>query len=85
MIPRLAKSVATLVACAADEIVMHPPAELELIDPVIESPETKRYMPVLSLIELVEMLRKKGFDINVVKEISDKMPVTELGDYNRLY
>ena len=84
IIPRYAKSAATLLACAADEVLMLPPSELGPIDPVVESPETKRYIPVLSLLELVELLGKKGLGGEVVKEVLGRIPVTELGDYTRL-
>jgi hypothetical protein len=84
IVPRIAKSAATLIACAADELIMLPSSELGPIDPVIESPETKRYVPVLSLMESFEILVKKGLSEEVIKEVLHRIPVTELGDYNRL-
>jgi len=84
VVPRLAKSAATLIACAADEIIMLPPSELGPIDPVVEIPETKRYVPVLSFLELIELLGKRGLSGDLVKEVLRRLPVAELGDYTRL-
>jgi len=84
IVPRFAKSAATLIVCAADEIIMLLPSELGPIEPVVESPETKRYVPVLSLLEFVELLGKMELSVETVKEMLGRIPVTELGDYRRL-
>jgi len=84
IVPRYAKSAATLLACSADEVVVGPASELGPIDPVIEVPETRRYVPVQSLIELIEMIGKGSMAKEVVEEILKRIPVIELGDYRRL-
>jgi hypothetical protein len=92
IVPRYAKSAATLVACAADEIVMLPSSELGPVDLVVEIPETRRPIPVLSLLELVDMIGKMPKPIfpglatisDVVEKMLSKVPIAELGDYTRL-
>jgi PHP family Zn ribbon phosphoesterase len=71
-------------ACSADELILSPVSELEAIDPVIEAPETRRYLPVQPLVELIEIIGKGALHTDVVKEILNRIPVTELGDYKRL-
>jgi hypothetical protein len=86
IVPRYAKSAATLLACAADEIIMLPPSELGPIELMIESPETKRYVPVRSLINSIEMIAKMDLGemkLGVLKEALAKMPITELKDFEK--
>jgi len=92
MVPRYAKSAATLLVCAADEILMLPPSELGPIDPVVESPEIKRPIPVLSLLELLDMIGKMPKPLipglttisDVIEKMLSKVPIAEFGDYARL-
>jgi hypothetical protein len=87
IIPRYAKSAATLITCAADEIIMLPASELGPIELMVESPETKRYVPVRSFIESIEMIAKMDLGemkLGVLKEVLAKIPITELRDFGRL-
>ena len=82
-IPRYAKSSATLIACASDEIVMLPPAELGPIDPVLYDPKTNKYIPLQSILEIIDIITKKNIPREALKEFIDRLPVIELGDYKR--
>jgi len=82
-VPRYAKSAATLIACAGDEIVMLPVAELGPIDPVLHDPKTDRYVPLQSILEVVDLLARKNVPREIVREFVDRLPVIELGDYAR--
>lgn len=92
VVPRYVKSAATLLVCAADEILMLPASELGPIDPVVESPETKRPIPVLSFLELLEMIGKMPKPLipgltgisDVIEKMLSKVPIAEFGDYARL-
>ena len=82
-IPRYAKSAATILALAGDEIVMLPVAELGPVDPVIYDLNTKRYIPLQSILEILNLLSQRGLPGDLVKAILEKTPVLELGDYKR--
>jgi len=82
-IPRYAKSAATILALAGDEIVMLPVAELGPVDPVIYDLSTKRYIPLQSILEILNLLSQKGLPGDLVKAVLEKTPVLELGDYKR--
>ncbi|OYT38524.1 MAG: hypothetical protein B6U89_05735 [Desulfurococcales archaeon ex4484_58] len=84
MIPRWAKSAATILSCSGDEIVMTRIAELGPIDPVIYVEKVKRYVPALSIIELFKTLPHLGLPDNLLKDLLDKLPVMEIGDYQRI-
>ena len=68
-IPRYAKSSATLIACASDEIVMLPPAELGPIDPVLYDPKTNKYIPLQSILEIIDIITKKEHTKRSTKRI----------------
>jgi Periplasmic serine proteases (ClpP class) len=82
-VPRFAKSAAMMIACASDEIVMTPIAELGPIDPVLREPKTGRYIPLQSILELLTMLSNKELPKNLVAEILNRLPIIELGDFKR--
>jgi len=89
IIPRFAKSAATLIACAADEVAMGPASELGPIDLIIERViNGKRYaISVVSLMELVKMIKDGKFGhmaLKVVELIDRHLPLIEFGDYGRL-
>jgi ClpP class serine protease len=87
IIPRYAKSAATLLTCAADEIVMLPASELGPVELMIETPETKRYVPVRTFVESIEMIAKMDLGemkLDVLKETLNRIPITELRDFERL-
>lgn len=82
-VPRYAKSAATLIALSGDEVVMLPVAELGPIDPVIYDRKSERYVPLQSILEILDILRHKEVSRDVVNAILDRIPVLELGDYKR--
>jgi hypothetical protein len=82
-VPRFAKSAAMMIACASDEIVMTPIAELGPIDPVLREPRTGRYIPLQSILELLTMLSSRELPKNLVAEILNRLPIIELGDFKR--
>jgi ClpP class serine protease len=82
-IPRYAKSAATLLALSGDEVVMLPVAELGPVDPVIYDSKTERYIPLASILEVLDMLGQKNFPGELAKAVLERIPVVELGDYKR--
>jgi len=84
LIPRLAKSAGTILACSGDEIVLTRIAELGPIDPVVFIHDIKRYVPVMSLIELFKIIPRLEL-FNTYKELINKLPVIEIGDYQRMF
>jgi len=83
-VPRYAKSAATLIACAASEIVMLPIAELGPIDPVTFDPRARRYVPTQSLIDTVRLILETRIPKELASEVLDRLPITEIGDYKRV-
>jgi len=89
IIPRFVKSAATLIACAADEVVMGPCSELGPIDLIIERViDNKRYaISVISIMELIRMVKEGMFgnmSLKVMELIDKNLPIIKLGDYGRL-
>ena len=82
-IPRYVKSAATLLALAGDEVVMSPIAELGPIDPVIYDSRVGRYIPLQSILEILNLISRKDITKEVINLILEKVPVIELGDYKR--
>jgi hypothetical protein len=82
-VPRYAKSAATLLALSGDEVVMLPVAELGPIDPLIYDSKADRYIPLQSILEILNLLSRSDMPSNLVNTILEKMPVTQLGDYKR--
>jgi len=83
LVPRLAKSAATILACSGDEIVMTRIAELEPIDPLIYVDSVKRYVPAQSVIELFKTLPNMGLPDTLLRELLSKLLVIEIGDHQR--
>jgi len=83
IIPRYAKSAATLLACSGNTIAMDLPSELGPIDPQIEDPTTKRWVSILSITKTIDFLKtlEKG---PLLEELAKRIPVLEIGDYDRL-
>jgi hypothetical protein len=79
-VSRFTKSAGTLLALAGDELVMLPIAEP--IDPVIYDLKTERYIPLQSILEILNILSSR-VPRDVVNAILEKLPVIELGDYKR--
>ena len=89
IVPRFAKSAATLIVCAADEVAMGPASELGPIDLIIERViDGERYdISVISIMELMSMIKSGWFGdmaLKVVELIDKRLPLLELGDYGRL-
>jgi len=84
IIPRRAKSAATTLACSGDELIMTSIAELGPIDPTIFVSISHRYVPVLSIIEVFKTIPQLGLPENIVRELLNKLPVMEIGDYKRI-
>lgn len=89
IVPRYAKSAGTLLACAANEVLLTPIAELGPIDPQIHVPETGRWISARaiagSLRQVIETLREVGIkDPQVVRELLQRIPIVELGHYDSL-
>ncbi|MGB9816431.1 MAG: SDH family Clp fold serine proteinase [Desulfurococcaceae archaeon] len=80
-IPRYAKSATTLLALAGDEVVLLPVAELGPVDPVIYDSHIDRYIPLQSILEILDLLSQKGLTSELAKAILERIPVVELGDY----
>jgi len=83
-VPRYVKSAATLIACAASEVVMLPIAELGPIDPVTYDPRARRYVPTQSLIDTVRLVLETRMPKELASEVIDRLPITEIGDYERV-
>jgi len=89
IVPRYAKSAGTLLACAADEILLTPIAELGPIDPQIYVRETGRWISAKaiagSLKQVIKTLKEVGIsDTQVTKELIERIPIVELGHYDSL-
>lgn len=89
IVPRYAKSAGTLLACASDEILLTPIAELGPIDPQIYVRETGRWISAKaiagSLKQVIETLKEVGVsDAQVTKELIERIPIVELGHYDSL-
>jgi len=81
--PKHVRSTATLLALAGDEVVMLPIAELGPIDPVIYDSRIGRYIPLQSILEILNLISRRDITKEVINLILEKIPVIELGDYKR--
>ena len=65
---------------------MTPIAELGPIDPVIYYDRARRFVPIQSIMEsfnrIIEALRS-GLPDRVISELLDRLPIIEIGDYER--
>jgi hypothetical protein len=89
IVPRFAKSAATLIVCAGDEVAMGPASELGPIDLIIEKViNGKRYhISVISIMELTNMIKSGCFGdmaLKVMELVDKRLPLLEFGDYGRL-
>jgi hypothetical protein len=83
IIPRWAKSAATLLACGCDKIALDLPSELGPIDPQIEDPSTGMWVSVSSIPTTIEFL--KTIEAGpLLKEFAEKIPVMGFGDFERM-
>ena len=89
IVPRFAKSAATLIVCAGDEVAMGPVSELGPIDLIIEKViNGERYdISVISVMELMNMIKSGRFGdmaLKVMELVDKRLPLLEFGDYGRL-
>jgi hypothetical protein len=82
IVPRYAKSAATLLACGADKICMNSPSELGPIDPQIED-SSGMWVSASSISTTIELL--KGIESGpLLREFAGRIPVMGLGDIERM-
>lgn len=80
IIPFYAKSAASLLALHADEIVLCKSGELGPVDPIVEDPTTKVWIPAHSIKEAVNFIQETE-DPLVKLSMADKLPPLLLGAY----
>jgi hypothetical protein len=84
IIPRYAKSAATLLACAGDSIIMGPPSELGPVELVIKA-RNGTWISARSIIDTLRILSNRGISSDVIKEAVGlgQIPVAEIGDHTK--
>jgi hypothetical protein len=89
VVPRLAKSAGTLLACAGDKIYATPITELGPVDPQVLVPSTGRYISATkisdSLKQVIETIEEtKISSQQVVQAIFSNIPIAEMGHFDSL-
>jgi len=89
VVPRLAKSAGTLLACAGNKIYVTPIAELGPVDPQVQLPSTGRYVSAKtirdSLKQVIEAIEEsKTSKEQIVKVVFSSIPIAEMGHYESL-
>jgi hypothetical protein len=89
VVPRLAKSAGTLLACAGDKIHATPITELGPVDPQVQLPSTGRYVSAKtirdSLKQAIETIKESGtLEEQIVKAVFSSIPIAEMGHYESL-
>jgi hypothetical protein len=89
VVPRLAKSAGTLLACAGDKIYATPITELGPVDPQVLIPSTGRYVSARrigdSLRQAIEIIEKtKTSSQQVIQAIFSNIPIAEMGHFESL-
>lgn len=95
VVPRLAKSAGTLLACAGNSIYVTPITELGPVDPQIYIEETKRWVSARavqgSLKQVLETLldlwggrEERRISVEIVEALLKRIPIVELGHYDSL-
>jgi hypothetical protein len=89
VVPRLAKSAGTLLACAGDKIYATPITELGPVDPQVLVPSTGRYISARrisdSLKQVIETIEEtKISSQQVVQAIFSNIPIAEMGHFDSL-
>lgn len=84
IVPRMAKSAATLLVCGGDEIIMHETSELGPLDPQIRLEDSSFVsgLSVRSALDLIDEQAKKG-NIDVAKMLTNKLSPLHLGEIDR--
>ncbi len=80
MVPFYAKSAATLIALHADELIMCKSGELGPLDPIVQDPASKVWIPAHSIKEAVAFIEETK-DPLVKLSMADKIPPLLLGAY----
>ena len=89
VVPRLAKSAGTLLACAGDKIYATPLTELGAVDPQVLIPSAGRYVSARrigdSLRQVIEIIEKtKTSSQQVIQAIFSNIPIAEMGHFESL-
>jgi len=89
IIPRIAKSAGTMLACAGDEIYMTPLTELGPVDPQIYIEETRTWISARvvrdSLMQVLEIINRMGMsNKDIIEATLRRVPIVELGHYDSL-
>jgi hypothetical protein len=89
VVPRLAKSAGTLLACAGDKILATPITELGPVDPQVQLPGTGRYVSAKtirdSLKQAIETIKETGTsEEQIVEAVFSGIPIAEMGHYESL-
>lgn len=82
IIPRYAKSAATMVACGGDVIAMGLPSELGPVDPQIQDPTSGRWISSSSIYNTIDYLKTLPA-CPLLQEMTKRLPVMEIGDHER--
>lgn len=80
MVPFYAKSAATLIALHADELIICKSGELGPLDPIVQDPASKVWIPAHSIKEAVAFIEETK-DPLVKLSMADKLPPLLLGAY----
>lgn len=83
IVPRFAKSAATLLACGGDVIVMDLPSELGPLDPQVQDPTSGRWVSVSSIEGTLKYLSTLNRS-PLLEELCKRIPILEVGDYQRI-
>ena len=89
IVPRLAKSAGTLLACAGDKIYATPITELGPVDPQIQLPSTGGYVSAKtirdSLKQVIETIEEsKTSNEQILRAVFSSIPIAEMGHYKSL-
>lgn len=82
IVPRYAKSGATLLACGGDVIAMGLPSELGPVEPQIQDPTSGRWIATSSIYHTIDYLKALP-RCPLLEEMTKRLPVMEIGDHQR--
>lgn len=88
LVPRLAKSAATLLSCSGDKIVMTGMSELGPIDPQVEI-RPGRWISVTTVTDALKEIftileEKRSLKDNYIEALFRALPLTEVGQFDKL-
>jgi ClpP class serine protease len=89
VVPRLAKSAGTLLACSGNKILATPITELGPVDPQVQLPGTGRYVSAKtirdSLKQAIETIKEtRTSEEQIVGAVFSGIPIAEMGHYESL-